>query len=749
MNPEASKLIKSLTGKIAGELVFAVAGKDNGLLPINSLLIQIEEEVLGEPLPAALMEGFGIARSCIDEVFDTTGTFNDASIKRLSAWVEWWSEAFSSEESGGCQVALPPALLNSAATSAVPASAAETPKSAGVSQEVAGAKRQEPLLILNLEADRELLAEFVNEGQEHLTNVEQGVLVLENNPQDADTLNSIFRAFHTFKGGSGFLNLTAIQTLAHELESLLDQARMGTIIITPAISSLILEGGDTLKSFTDEIGAQLSGTKPAAPILVPTLEMLDKIHVALGGKHKQEWNAAPATPVIAPASSSAAPVSSPVASKPTPVEKATHPAPIPEPTAAPVVATSAAKSAAPETAAANGKAANASVKVDTQKLDSLVDLVGEMIIAQSLVAQSKEIASLESERLTRDLSQLGRISKELQRTAMSMRMLPIKNTFQKMNRVVRDLAAKVGKEVELVVEGEDTELDRSIVEEIGDPLVHMIRNSVDHGIEKPEVRLERGKPAKGTITLRAFHQGANIVLEIADDGNGLNKERILAKALEKGVIQPGEQLSEGEIFMLVMAAGFSTAEKVTDISGRGVGMDVVKRNIEKLHGKIEIRSVAGQGSTFSIYLPLTLAIIDGLLVGVGNERYIIPTLSVCQSLRPTRDMISSLSGRGEMISVRGRLRPLLRLYEQLGVKPQSTDPTESIVVLVEAGSEARCVMVDQLIGKQEVVIKNLGETFRKNQFVSGAAILGDGRVGLILDPHALVCLESSPMEAAA
>jgi two-component system chemotaxis sensor kinase CheA len=332
---------------------------------------------------------------------------------------------------------------------------------------------------------------------------------------------------------------------------------------------------------------------------------------------------------------------------------------------------------------------------------------------------------------------------------MSLRMVPIRATFQKMNRLVRDLAMKVGKKVELLTDGEDTELDRTIVEEISDPLIHMIRNSVDHGIEKPEVRVQRGKPAHGTISLRAFHQGGNIVIEIKDDGNGLDRKRILAKAIEQGLVKSDEQPSDRELFSLIMAAGFSTAEKVTDISGRGVGMDVVRRNIEKMRGKIEIASESGQGSTFSIFLPLTLAIIDGLLVEVGTHRYIVPTLLVRESFRPAATMIHTLHERGEMINLRGRLHPLVRLYARLGIKPATTNAAESIVVVVEAGNEIRCLLVDKLLGKQEVVIKSLGETFRRNRYLAGAAILGDGQIGLILDPQALTQTEPAPLEAAA
>ena len=387
--------------------------------------------------------------------------------------------------------------------------------------------------------------------------------------------------------------------------------------------------------------------------------------------------------------------------------------------------------------------AASSVKVDTQKLDSLVDLIGEMVIAQAQVVQDRNVQSIQSQHLARNLAQLRRITNELQRTGMSLRMVPIRATFQKMVRLVRDLAAKEGKQIELKMFGEDTELDRTIVEQLNDPLVHMVRNSVDHGIEKPEIRKAKGKPEQGQVTLRAFHQGGNIVIQVQDDGAGLNKERILAKAVEKDIVAKDQQLSEKEIFELIFAAGFSTAEKVTELSGRGVGMDVVRRNIEALRGKVEIQSVEGRGSTFTIHLPLTLAIIDGLIVGVGEHRYILPTLDVRESFRPQAAMLSTVQERGEVVNVRGRLSPLLRLYDHFQVKPRTTDPTEGVVVVVGTERENRCLLVDQLLGKQEVVIKGMGETFQQARGLAGAAILGDGSVGLILDVGAFVRLRST------
>jgi two-component system chemotaxis sensor kinase CheA len=723
MNTELFDQLKGLGDKIATELVFAEPGRDLGLLPVNSLLGQIEELAGREESAAPLARATKEARRWVDAMLDSTATFNSLAIRRLGEWVEWWQTSVSA-----CQVQKPPP--------AIPAGwqdGEEKPLESGT----APSGKEEPRLALSLEQDGELLNEFINESREHLQNIEQGVLVLEQHPADADTLHSIFRAFHTFKGGSGFLNLTPIQTLAHELESLLDLARRQKLAITPSLINLILEGGDALRQFTDEIASQVAGRKPPGPILVPTLRLIERVRLALAGE-----------PGSIPTAFVAAPV------QPYPEAPAIVASDEPEPPEAPspAVKTPVASLAAsgPEArAAAKGNLAGAVVKVDTMKLDSLVDLVGEMLIAQSLVVQNQELNSLQNEPLTRDLAHLGRISKDLQRTVMSLRMVPIRPTFQKMNRLVRDLSLKVGKQVDLRIEGEDTELDRTIVEEISDPLVHMIRNSIDHGIEKPEVRVQRGKPAQGAIFLKAFHQGGSIVLEIKDDGNGLDRKRILARAMEQGLVNPEEHLSDRELFNLIMSAGFSTAEKVTDISGRGVGMDVVRRNIEKLRGKIEIESQPGQGSTFRIFLPLTLAIIDGLLVEVGKHRYIVPTLLVRESFRPEAGMIHTLRERGEMINLRGRLHPLVRLYARLGIQPATTDAEQSIVVVVETGNDLRCLLVDKLLGKHEVVIKSLGETFRRNRYLAGAAILGDGRIGLILDPQALAQTESAALEVAA
>jgi len=331
---------------------------------------------------------------------------------------------------------------------------------------------------------------------------------------------------------------------------------------------------------------------------------------------------------------------------------------------------------------------------------------------------------------------------------MSLRMVPVGATFRRMARLVRDLSVELGKQIDLELVGEDTELDRTLVEVLADPLVHMIRNSADHGIEAPAARVAAGKPAAGTITLRASHQGGCIVIRVEDDGRGLSAERILAKAVERGLVAPGAALSRDEMLDLIFQPGFSTAEQVTGLSGRGVGMDVVRRGLESIRGTVEVESAEGRGTAFTLTVPLTLAIIEGLIVGVGGRRYILPTLSVRESFRPAPQAVVTVMGRGEVIEVRGRLTPLVRLGRLLDAPPPHREPNAGIVILVEAGPERRCLLVDELLGKQEVVIKSLGDLFEARTCFAGAAILGDGQVGLILDVNAIVKRKPAAGEAA-
>ncbi|HKQ80741.1 MAG TPA: chemotaxis protein CheA [Steroidobacteraceae bacterium] len=380
-----------------------------------------------------------------------------------------------------------------------------------------------------------------------------------------------------------------------------------------------------------------------------------------------------------------------------------------------------------------------SIRVSTEKIDELMNTVGELVITQSMLSQlGTRIEGPAAEQLRSGLVQLERNMRELQESVMRVRMLPISFVFSRFPRMVRDLSQRLGKNVELKVSGEQTELDKTVLEKIGDPLVHLVRNSVDHGIEMPDVRVAAGKPANGTVNLDAYHKGGSITVEVGDDGGGLNKDRILAKARERGLIGANDVLSDDAIYELIFMAGFSTADQTTDISGRGVGMDVVRRNIKELGGAIEVRSERGRGSRFIITLPLTLAIVDGQSVNVGGETYIVPLTTIIESLQLKPGMVNRVAGQGEVFWFRDGYVPVVRVHDVFGVKPRASQLHEGLIMVVE-GEGRRCgLFVDDLLGQQQVVIKSLETNFRRVDGVSGATILGDGAVALILDVPGLI-----------
>lgn len=750
--------VKNLLQQIALELAFVDPVQENGIDGIHDLLTQLAElfaGIGGTAAPDFIQVAQRAAGRWIDERIAADSRLTAETIQRLHEWQPWMESAVTAWEYNlpcptlpdGWQDVAPPVAPQ---VSQQPTSTQPITK-ASVSRAIPALEDVEEQLAdgLAADADQEMVSLFCSSAQDLLQDIEQGVLVLEENPNEPTTIDTVFRAFHTFKGNAGVMNFVVLQRLTHELESLLDAARRGTFQLGRESIDLILQGADILKRYVTELSSQLSGVEVGRKISLP-------IPSLVGRAHRMLTSGSGSVPVIPAVSimQPPAPVSVvhalPPVSKGIPAVSVTTVQPIPTPVfaaAQPVASLEPpAKQVAP-TKQSPASSAVGIVRVDTLKLDGLIDLVGELVIAQSMVVQNPDLKNITSEHLSRSLGQLRGITSDLQRTAMSLRMVPIRNTFQKMARLVRDLATQQGKEIHLVLDGEDTELDRNIVEELSDPLIHMIRNSADHGIEATDRRIADGKPRAGTITLRAFHQGGFIVIQIQDDGKGLVPDRILAKALERGLVKPDSSLDEQEIFELIFAPGFSTAEQITDVSGRGVGMDVVRRNIEKMRGKIEIQSVAGAGTTFTLFVPLTLAIIEGLLVGVDDQRYIIPTLSVRESFRPLPGMVTTVHGRGEMVHVRGRLIPMLRLGEYLHTSVNAVDPTQGIVVVVEAGQDSRCLLVDELIGKQEVVIKSLGEIFHNQTAFAGAAILGDGRVGLILDIHALVKLKQAETAA--
>jgi two-component system chemotaxis sensor kinase CheA len=547
-----------------------------------------------------------------------------------------------------------------------------------------------PEIAPSLAQDPELVADFVLESREHLAAVEQHVLTLDRDPANSDAIHAVFRGFHTIKGLAGFLEFAPIQEMAHEIETILNLAREGKLAITAAVTDVILDGVDYLSGAI----AQVESGAPCCP-LPGHVRLLCQAR-CLVADDQPAIQGAPTAFSMEPQADAAPP-------------------PAREDTKQPATADS------------------FSVRVDTAKLDYLVDMVGELVIAQSLVRHHRALATLRDPSLERDFGQLARITGEVQRTVMATRMVPIGQLFQRTARQVRDLSRKVGKPVELVARGEETELDKTIAEELADPLMHMVRNAIDHGIETPAEREAACKPEQAKITLAAYHQAGQIVIEISDDGRGLDPQRILAKARQKRLLEDSTKVPDADVLRLILHPGFSTADEITDLSGRGVGMDVVRKQVEKLRGRIEISSQPGVGTTFLLKLPLTLAIIDGLVVAIGKDRYIVPVFAVREMFRPAAESIFTIRGRQEMALVRGRLLPVIRLYRRFNLSPRTEDPCRALLIVAESEGRCFCLMVDDLIGKQEVVIKSLGDGIGKVAGIAGGAILGDGRVGLILD----------------
>jgi len=450
------------------------------------------------------------------------------------------------------------------------------------------------------------------------------------------------------------------------------------------------------------------------------------------------------TPPSAAEPESVAEVEPATPAAPEPAEEPVAQQPDPEPTttAIPAPAPAAKPAAAKPKPAANKSAApkqEGSIRVDLSKIDQMVNLVGELVITQSMLSQFGEQAEQDGnqnewiDKLKEGLTHLERHTRDLQESVMNIRMLPVSFAFNRMPRIVHDVSQKLGKSIELVMEGEGTELDKTMLEALTDPLVHIVRNSIDHGIEAPDVREEAGKPRTGTVKLAAFHQGGNILIQITDDGAGINADKVYPQAVEKGVVEEGQHMTEQEIVDLIFHPGFSTADQVSDISGRGVGMDVVRRNIRGLGGSVEVKTEKGKGSVFTIRLPLTLAILNGQLAKVGSETYVFPLISIVESIQVDRSLVKGIAGQTELYKLRESYIPVIRLHEKLGVEDARTDLEEGLLVVVEDNGERAGIFVDDLLGQQQVVIKSLESNFMKIRSIAGATILGDGTVSLILD----------------
>jgi two-component system, chemotaxis family, sensor kinase CheA len=591
------------------------------------------------------------------------------------------------------------AQFNSADTAPPPAHEPEPPAPSPAKEEPMDPVAMESVVI----ADVDLAHDFVTEAQEHFDIADENLLILEKTPDNSDSVGAVFRSFHTIKGVSGFIGLTPIGDLAHAAETLLDEVRQGQRAFVGKAVELTFAALDFLKVMMRDLqtALQQGANMPVRPALA---DLIRQLHELL---EQHETVAERPTAPAAPAAESAAPDAAEPVEEPVAQDVATMPGP---------------------------RTGNTqSMKVDAARIDQLLDTIGELVIIESIVSGDPDIQSLNSLNLEKNLNLLRKITHSLRDMGMSMRLVPVDPVFKKMARLVRDLARKSGKQVNLVIKGGDTEIDKGMVEKLGDPLVHMIRNSMDHGIEPVEERVAAGKFPEGRIILHAHHMGGNIHIDIEDDGRGLNRDAILEKAIARGIVQSGQELSDQDIFSLIFHAGFSTAAQVTEISGRGVGMDVVRRNIESLRGNVLIRSTPGKGSQFTLVLPLTTAIIDGMLFRVGQETYIMPTLSILESFRPRASQVHPVSGHGEMVSFRENLLPLFRLSRLLGVQGARQKPEEALIMVVEEYGKQWGLMVDELLGQQQVVIKSLGEGLGQTSGVVGASILADGRPGLILD----------------
>ncbi|MCP8462634.1 chemotaxis protein CheA [Pseudomonas sp. ZM23] len=597
----------------------------------------------------------------------------------------------------------------------------------------------------------QFLQVFFEETDEHLATLELLLIGLDLDQPDPETLNGIFRAAHSIKGSSGMFGFDDLTAVTHELETLLDRIRCGQTALRAEMIEVFLEARDILQRLLDAHREQRPDTsvpvqatverlrawlaEPAASAQDDTFGLFDEAPgspEAVGSDSDDAFgffDDAPGTPATAVAGEDfgffdQAPGVPSAGSEAAAAPSAPAPAP--------------AKAAVAARSESRGEGESSSIRVSVEKIDSLINLVGELVITQAMLSQlSEDLDPTHYERLQQALAQLEHNTRDLQESVMSIRMLPISFIFSRFPRLVHDTSARLGKQVELILQGEHTELDKSVIEKLSDPLTHIVRNSIDHGIETPAERLAAGKPAQGSVKLAASHQGGSVVVEISDDGRGLSRERILAKAREKG-LAVHDGMSDGEVWQLIFMPGFSTAETVTELSGRGVGMDVVRRNIQAMGGRIDIDSAPGMGTRMCIRLPLTLAILDGLIVAVEKVNYVIPLTYIVESLQARADDVRGMAGdEAAVIRVRGEYLPLFSLHELLHIDAQPLPPERAIVVILESEGKSFALQVDELVGQQQVVIKSLEQNFRRIDGIAGATIMGDGSVALILDVDAL------------
>jgi two-component system chemotaxis sensor kinase CheA len=556
---------------------------------------------------------------------------------------------------------------------------------------------------LQLPVTEEMIEQFTTEAEESLDAAEQALMQIFDEPEGAEeSLNEAFRMIHSFKGNCGLLGFKPLERVSHTMETVLDFFKTGTTPRRESDRATLMKGLDTLRAGLSEIATEGKLTMGPVDELVGELAGL----LPGGGAAK-----APAGAPSAPKAARSAPKSAPAASK---IERR-------------------------------------DIRVDLEKLDVLINLVGELVIAESMTTRHPDLQGLNLEGFERAAHNLRRIIADLQDVAMQVRMIPLSRTFRKMIRLVHDLSTKAGKKVRLELLGEETEVDKTVIEQIADPLVHIIRNSVDHGLEPPEERQAAGKSDTGVVTIEARHEAGEVLIAVRDDGRGLSRERILKKAIGNGMIQgDGSSLPDNEVFKMIFEPGFSTAEKITDVSGRGVGMDVVRRNLEKLKGRVDVQSNQGQGATVLLRIPLTLAIIEGMLIRVGSAQYTLPLLSIRESFRPDMHQVTVTMDGQEVVKVRNDMIPVVRLHELYNAEPDVVELDKGILVIVDSGNKNVCIFCDEILGQHQTVIKGLPSYLGNARGLSGCTILGNGEVSLILDVGSLIAMaESKGAEAAA
>ncbi|MGK5094650.1 chemotaxis protein CheA [Deltaproteobacteria bacterium TL4] len=592
-----------------------------------------------------------------------------------------------------------------------------------------------------------VLSDFVSESLEGLDAVEATLLRLENNPDQLELIQPVFRMIHTIKGTSGFLELTIIGTLAHHLEDLLGQLRDRTRVFTLQVFEACLHSVDVLKQLIQQV-SDLIYEEPPVPVNVKAAYKL--LSLCLVAEKK--------VPSFIPefdsnASAYIKPLGAILIEKGMVSQEAVNEAleeqnrPLGEILVQKGIVSREGMNAAltEQSTLPKSSGKEEMVRVSSAKLDELAELMGEMVVALSLLSQNTEIAAVTSRRTQTNrkarerLEQLEKVTEHLRDRILGMRMFPVGSIFNKLSRQVRDLAHKSGKHVNLYFEGEDTLVDKTIIDSMYSPLMHLVRNAIDHGLESAEERQEQGKPTEGNLYLRARHQGDSVILEIVDDGRGLQRELILAKAIKQGLLRQGETLTDQQVFAFIFQAGFSTASQVTDVSGRGVGMDVVRHEVEKLRGKITIESAPHQGTTFTIQLPLTTSIIEGLVVRVGDTRFVIPMLDAKLTHIPKPEDLKRIQGaEQDLFLLAGDLVPIIRLHQFYALENAVTDPAKAVMIVVQVENKKYGLMTDELLQRQQVVVKNLGDRFAHLKGIAGGTILGDGRIGLILNPREVI-----------